>query len=268
MLSNERLQREIADRQRAEHEILDHQERLRQLAAELGQAEERQLRQIATELHDGIGQLLATAEIRLDLLRNQITDADIPPAPAVGKCLDEIDRVIAEAIQRTRSLTVELNPPVLYQLGFEAAIRWLAAQAQERHGIQIDVVIDQGLPVNEELRLFLFRAVRELLVNMGKHSRARRGRIAAHCEGGETKVLVEDDGVGFDPAAVLAPHPARPDAKHSFGLFNIRERLTYYRGRLEVDSEPGKGCRFTLAIPAGTGTPAAASATANRGVTT
>ena len=247
--ANRLLQSEVAERQRAEQEVLAQQERLRALATELSRAEERQLRQIAADLHDGIGQLLATARIRLELLQDHLGPPETPAGAAAAQEWGEVHGLLAEAIRQTRSLTVELSPPVLYEAGFGAAVRWLAARARERQGTDVRVTADDPLPLNDELRVFLFRAVRELLVNMGKHAHARTGHVSASTDGDEVKVVVEDDGVGFDPAAELAPHPGGHDTKQSFGLFHIRERLRHYGGRLEVDAEPGRGSRFTLVLP-------------------
>ena len=256
--ANARLREEVAERQAAEREILEHEAALRELASELALAEERQLRRVAAELHDGIGQLLATAQIRLDLLEQRFGGR----APDAGGSFVELRRLLEEAIARTRSLTVEFSPPVLYEGGLDSALRWLAGVLAERHGVRVQVESDgHEWPVREELRLFLFQAVRELLINVAKHARTDRARVAVHGGGGEIRISVEDDGVGFDPRAPVAPvvggggagagpEPGgRPASRHSFGLFNIRERLRHYGGRLTIQSAPGRGSRFTIVLP-------------------
>lgn len=271
--ANDRLREEVAERQAAEREILAHEARLRELASELALAEERQLRRVAAELHDGVGQLLAAAQIQVDLLRHRLAWPGGPGERGGPGALEDLGELLEAAIGRTRSLTVEFSPPVLYEAGLEPALRWLAGVASERHGLRIDVDSDgREPPLAEELRQFLFQAVRELLANVAKHARTDEATVALRTEGGEVYLTVADEGAGFDPREAAAPHPAaigaRAVGRHSFGLFNVRERLRHHGGRLLVDAAPGRGSRFTLVLPAGGdgapegpgGVPAAAAA--------
>jgi signal transduction histidine kinase len=103
--------------------------------------------------------------------------------------------------------------------------------------------------VGDELCVFVFQAVRELLANLAKHSKATQGRVAITADDDRLRVTVEDDGVGFDPKAALGAHDQNGKAKNAFGLFSVRERLRHHGGGLEVESAPGGGARFTLDLP-------------------
>lgn len=231
---------DITRQKQAEEEIRAYQERLRSLSSELSLTEERERRRLATDLHDHIGQILALAQIKLGVVREEV------PAAEVVAALDEIRKLIEQSIHYTRSLTFELSPPILYDLGFEEAVEWLAEQIQAQYGIDVAVQKDrQPKPLSDEARVLLFRVVRELLTNVAKHAQARHASIAITKEGDDLKVQVRDDGIGFEVAKLESDL----GKVTGFGLFSIRERLDHIGGRLEVRSEPGQGTQVTLAVP-------------------
>jgi signal transduction histidine kinase len=224
-------------REQSRQRLEIYQERLRSLASELVLTEERERRRLAMDLHDSIAQSLAISKTKLDTLRTQRSSEDLSAG------LDEILEILKLAIRDARSLIFQLSPPLLYVMGLEAAVESLAEQTQEKHGLITTFEDDKRpKPLGEDLRVLLFRAVRELLINVVKHSRAKKARIRMRREEGWIKIDVEDDGVGF--------HPARNEdllaGRTGFGLFSIRERLHHLDGRVEIDSGPGRGTRVTL----------------------
>jgi PAS domain S-box-containing protein len=223
----------IQDRKSSEEQLLAYQEQLQSLASELSLSEEQERRRIATNLHDRIGQSLAFARLTLASLSQQ--------GP-----IKEVRELIEQAIVDTRSLTFELSPPVLYELGLVPALEWLAHKIQQEHGIQTRFHDDgQPKPMDEKFGVVLFQAVRELLVNVVKHARATHARVLLRREADALRIIIEDDGVGFEVSNVTV----RPDAIRTFGLFNIRERMEYLGGRVKIRSEPGSGTRVTLMAP-------------------
>ena len=228
---------DITLRKQAEADIRTYQQQLRSMASELSLTEERERRRLATELHDHVGQILALAQIKLGAVRESAGNALVGP-------MDEIRQLVEQTIQYTRSVTFELSPPILYDLGFEAAVEWLAEMMQEQHGLRIQVQAAKGPKLlNDEIRVLLFQAVRELLVNVIKHAQASQVRISIGREAKNMFIKVEDNGVGL-PVSLDAPLAGR-----GFGLFSIRERLKYMGGHLEAESEPGQGTRVTLTVP-------------------
>jgi signal transduction histidine kinase len=160
--------------------------------------------------------------------------------------MEEIRRLIEESIRYTRSLVFELSPPILYDLGFEPAMEWLSEHMQQQYGLVVEVEDDdQPKPLDNEARVLLFRAVRELLFNVLKHAQASCTRVCMLRDGELLRVIVEDNGVGFDPDK-LGASSAKMEG---FGLFSIRERLNYFGGRMEIDSIPGEVSRVILTIP-------------------
>jgi len=228
-------------RRQAEKKLFDYQRQLKSLASELSLTEERERRRIATNLHDRISQSLVISKVKLEQLRESASSRDL--ANALAEVCDSLD----QTIQNTRSLTSDLSSPILYELGFEAAVaEWLAEQIQQRHDIATEFEDDgQPKPLDDDICALLFRNVRELLVNVVKHAHAHKVKVSIWKVNSEVHVSVEDDGVGFNPAG-----PASVATKTGgFGLFSIRERLEQVGGRLQIESAPGSGTKITVTAP-------------------
>ncbi len=226
---------DITERKQAEEALSAYQEKLRSLASQLTLVEERERRHLAIQLHENIGQILAFARIKLGTLYAEAATPDL--AADLNELLNQIDH----SIQLTRSLTFDLSPPILYELGFGDAVQWLASRFQESCGTEIEVQQEPlPTPLTDDWRIFLFLAVRELLMNVAKHAQAPHAKVVITNAEDRLRIEVEDDGVGFDVAASLAV---------GFGLFSIRERLNHIGGHLKIKSRPGHGTLVTLIIP-------------------
>jgi len=229
---------DITEQKRMERENTAYQDKLRFMASEMSMIEERERRQLATTLHDQIGQVLALAKIKLGALKAAVS------AQEYGQSADEVRELLEQAIKSSRSLTFELSPPVLYELGFETALQALCENFQQQHGLRIEFVTDrEPKPLPDDMQILLFRAARELLVNIVKHAQAESVRVSCRRDGSRLLTVVADDGCGFEPAAGCEQSPGSPH----FGLFSIRERLHHLGGEMTVDSTPGCGTRVTLA---------------------
>ncbi|HEU4684349.1 MAG TPA: PAS domain S-box protein [Nitrospira sp.] len=224
-------------------ELLRSQDRLRGLASQLSQAEQHIRRRLATDLHDYLAQLLALARIKLAQMKQRA-----PQDPVAAQTLMfETDTILGQCLQFTRTLMTQLSPPMLHDLGLIAALRWLAEQ-MELQGLQVAVqVCTQEKPAftDHEADL-LFQSVRELLMNVLKHSGVSRAVLAVRKqEPDRWLITVEDQGVGFD----LASLPARPFGQH-FGLFSIQERMEAMSGWCRIDSSVGRGTTVELGLVA------------------
>ncbi len=150
-----------------------------------------------------------------------------------------------QAIRDTQSLTFNISPPILYELGLAAALEWLTEQFVAKHGIQARFETDQRpRQIEKDLEILLFQAVNELLFNALKHAQAQHVNVSLWSEDGLLKVGVDDDGRGFSP-----PNGSGQLEGGGFGLFSIRERLQPYNGRLDIKSRPGEGTLITIAVP-------------------
>jgi PAS domain S-box-containing protein len=231
---------DITTRKEAEEKLMLYQKQLRSLASQLSLAEEQLRRRIASELHDHIAQNLAISKIKLGAL------ADTASTQQRAQQMREINDLISQAIEETRSLTFEVSPPVLYELGFVAAVGWLARQTRKRFGLDVESADDgKPKPLDTDVKILLFQAVRELLVNVVKHAKAGKASISTRKTRNHIRITVEDNGVGFDPSRASS----RDYTKSGFGLFNIRERLNQIGGNVEIHSRPDHGTRITLIAP-------------------
>jgi signal transduction histidine kinase len=236
------LNQEIRVRKIAESQVAAYQENLRSLASALSLAEERERRRLSVYLHDQIGHTLALANIKLEELQKSIP-GQCPEWPA-GE-LEKTGSLLEQAIRDTRSLTFKISSPILYELGLEAALEWLTEQVTKDHGLATRFVTDgQPHPLDDDVRVILYQAVGELLVNVVKHARAQHIEVSMRREGGTLKVEVGDDGAGFQ-----VPQTELRRQGCGFGLFSIRERLRPLGGLLDVQSAPGAGTHVILTVP-------------------
>jgi len=232
---------DITEHKNAEKERLAYyQEQIRSLASELSLAEQRERRHIAACLHDRVAQNLSFSKIKLEMMRESASSSGL------AECLDQISGLVEQAIQDIRCVIVELSPPVLYELGLEAALEWLVDQMQKHHNIVTELEDDgQPKPLDNDVRGVLFRAVRELLVNVAKHSHSDRAKVSIRRKSNNICIRVEDQGIGFDVSEIKY----RKGGTGGFGLFNINERLSYVSGECMIESGPDIGTRITLIAP-------------------
>lgn len=219
----------------SERAILEHQDRLQRMAFDRVVVEERERRRVATALHDGVTQYLALAKITLDPVRQGLAEADRARVDAALK-------LITDAIAETRSVSFELSPPLLYDLGIKAALSWLGEKLEQGSGLKV-VIVDDGVDpkLDDVTASIVFRTVRELLVNVAKHARSPTARVAIGRRPDHVEVVVEDHGTGFDPAAQAPPT--------GFGLVSVREQIGRLGGTVEITSAPNQGARVRACIP-------------------
>jgi PAS domain S-box-containing protein len=237
---NKTLENRVAQRteelEKACAELLQRNFQFRKLARKLTEAEEEERKRIARLLHDNVQQLLAAAKFKSGMLQSGLHTADLDEIGA------QILAILDQALEVTRGLTMELAPPVLYGQGFVAAMRWLGQWMEENHKLKVAVHGSLPLtPMPTEISNLLFRAIRELLFNVSKHSGVQEASVSIAMVEQGIRVTVADQGVGFDVADVLQTR--------SYGLLSIQEQLILLNGRLDISSIPGVGTTSTLIIP-------------------
>ncbi|GHA76055.1 sensor histidine kinase [Cognatilysobacter bugurensis] len=208
----------------------------RRLGRAVWRVQEDERRRLARELHDGVGQNLTALKHRL----SQLEDALPPDSPARAQ-LDAALALCGDTLEDTRHLSRLLRPPILDDLGLEAALRWLARSLGESTGIAVTLDVQPLPPLDGELQTLLFRVAQEALNNAAKHARAQDVIVRLVARDGMLQLQVADDGLGFDPA--LALHAG------GSGLGGMRERLRLYDGRLELHAAPGEGTRVRALVP-------------------
>ena len=233
------ITRNITDRKIAENEILAYQKKLKTLNLELTSAEEKERRKIAVNLHDVLGQTLSIAHIKLSSLSN------IKLLPKVERIIRESTELIHAAISESRTLTYDLSPPILYELGLIPAIKWRLEQIEEKFETVTNFKSSENrLDINNDTRILLYRIICELLFNIIKHANADFIEVKISKDQKYFYFSVIDNGQGFDyqPKTKLAK-------QEEFGLFSINERLDSIQGKLVIESEKEKGTKAIVIIP-------------------
>jgi|GEM_PF-5288972 len=230
---------DITVRRRAESRLRHYQRQLRALASQLTLAEERERRSIAADLHDQVCQTLAAVKLKLGMLAQTVAKQ------ATATELKTIATMINQCLHATRDLSFDLSPPVLYELGLEAALEWLAEHLRHPGKTALRVVsTGPPAPLPDDLRVLLFIVTRELIMNAIKHAHAHEIVVKVETVD-HVRIVVRDDGRGFAPE--LTPTALRQ--RRGFGLFSIRERLRPFGGTIQIDTAPGAGTSVTIALP-------------------
>ncbi len=190
---NETLEQRVAERTAV---ATRRAAQLQVLASELTRTEQRERRRLAQVLHDDLQQTLYAARLSLGTLRSRLEEK------ALLETVERVDDLLSQSIAQSRSLTVQLCPPALYEAGLATALEWLGRHIHETCRLVVDVEADpQVEPESEDLRILLFEATRELLFNVVKHARTGNARVTmSAAPDGELQIVVSDDGAGFNPA--------------------------------------------------------------------
>ena len=242
--------RDITERKLYEEKLRQYQESLRLLANELNTTEARERKRFAADLHDQIGQSLVLAKLELGQLGELANALDENALSSI----ERLEEIIDQALNEIRSLTQDLSPQVLYTLGFDSALEWLADNMQERYDLACRIEVGkQPTPLSGDPAVVAFQAVRELLINVVKHAGVKKASVSITREETAVVMHVEDRGRGFIPDALDLQR-----CHGGFGLFSIRERLSLLGGDLEIKSSPGNGTSAQVVIPVAATDPAGA----------
>ena len=239
--TNEKLQVEITERKKAEEKLIEYQAHLRSLVSELTMTEDRERKEIAGILHDDLIQKLIICKMKMDELSKSKN------LTGRGNSLDEIGESIREMIRGARSLTFDLCSPVLYDIGLEAALRdWLDREVSGKYDTTFEFIDDgQHRLLDEDLRVILYRAVRELCTNVVKHSKAQWAKVCIRNKNDATEIIVEDNGIGIK----VEGRTRDSSGRGGLGLFGIRERLDRFGACVNIESEAGIGTKITITVP-------------------
>jgi signal transduction histidine kinase len=214
------------------------QDRLQLYARQLVGAEERARRATAVDLHDGIGQQLVGLAMTLEAAASRAT-------PEVRLLLGEATHTVREVQSITQRVIADLSPPGLYELGLEPALKWLSVYMRGKDNLHVDLQVDADAAAYDlELRVLVFKLIRELLRNVVKHSGVQSAAVTVTETDTELRVVVEDRGVGFEwQLSLFEPR------SEGFGLWSVADRVRAAAGEITVDTAPGRGCRVSVVFP-------------------
>jgi two-component system CheB/CheR fusion protein len=237
--AQQEIEAKAAANELLERRVRERSEELMRVSRELAVAEVHERQKIARDLHDGLGQELNAAVIKLDdALR--ITSGNSKSKPA----LEQVAALLGHVVREMRSLTAQINPPVLDQLGLMPAIEWLGEEMRKTYQLEVAIEDDNlPKPLDHVGASIVFRAVRELLINVVRHAKVKTVRISAQRTDGTLKIQVIDQGVG------LALDGAALKSTVNLGLATIRERVAYIGGALTMEGARGQGTTATIEVP-------------------
>jgi signal transduction histidine kinase len=244
------LRQQVEDRLRA-------QETLRNLAGQLSAAEDAERRRIAYDIHDALSQMLGVVKMNLETIV-----AETPIDTRQFDRLSDVIKVVNDLIRQTREMTFDLHPSMLDHFGLVPTLERFAEEYNRRTLAEVGIT-ESGprMKLPSSVASYLFRATKELVNNAVRHGNAREIIVAFHWENGHLRIVIDDDGCGFDSSKALVP-----TARRGLGLAGIDERLTSLGGKMRLESSAGSGTRVVLEIPVGTEADAVASAPVNAAI--
>jgi PAS domain S-box-containing protein len=230
---NETLEQQVAERtQQAETRA----KQLQALAVELIETEERERRQFSHLLHEDLQQLLASAKMQVQAVADKLSFEPM---------LLSATELLVESIEKSRRLSQDLSPALLHQAGLIANLNWLTKQMKERFDLHVELDVNSELLMERTpQKVFLFRAVQELLLNVVKHADVKNAKVEVASSEDSISLTVSDHGKGFNPGMLI-----KSVSSAGLGLLTIKERASHIGGTFTIESSPGQGCRFILSIP-------------------
>lgn len=240
--------RDITARKRAEDErarllkeVQDGHERLQHLSRRMLEVQEEERRRLARELHDQTGQSLTSLLIGLRMLE------EMPTLAKAQTQAGDLRKIAARALDEVKRLAVGLRPALLDDLGLEAALKRLVKESAHAYRISMDVhfkcLINHRLPPPVETGLY--RITQEALTNTGRHAAAKNASVLLTCSESSVKLIIEDDGRGFDVEKTLR----LPGSSKHLGLLGMRERVALLNGTISVESTSGSGTTIYVQLP-------------------
>jgi PAS domain S-box-containing protein len=222
-------------------ELKQAQKELRALAARMAELEEKERHILARELHDEVGQGLTALGLNLTLIQTQMPRE--AAAPLLNRLTDAV-ALVEKTGETIRNVMAELRPPVLDDYGLLSALRWYGGEFSRRTSISVEVQGEEAAPrLTRSVELALFRIAQEALTNVAKHAGASRVELYEEEDNGTVRLVIADNGVGFDRTQV-----GQPKGRYRWGLMNMSERAAAAGGSCRIESQPGQGTRVVVEV--------------------
>lgn len=223
--------------------VSKHRRDLQRLSAQLLDAQEVERKHIASELHDEIGQALTAISFNLAAMEETLPAGG---ASGIRERLADTTTLVEQVLEQVRSLSFSLRPAMLDEIGLVPGVRWYVHQYSKRLNIAVEFEAHGfGGRLPAEMETALYRVIQEALTNVARHAHAGRVRLRLEQTASAVSANIEDDGRGFDPAAVAAVGIA----SRGVGLLGIQERAAALGGSVLIQSAPGQGTRLRVELP-------------------
>ena len=232
--------RDVTQSMFAKQKIQEYQISLQKLTTELSLIEEKQKKEIASNIHDHLSQSLVISKMRINELKKN------PQLKIINDDLKFIESHISEALENSRKITYELSPPVLYQLGIIDALNWLLEDVEETHKIKCRLNSNvTNVKLSDVKSILLYRSIQEVITNAIKYANASLITLDLTRTAHGIDIIVTDNGIGFDTAVLHSGH----HSGSGFGLFTVRERIRNIRGKYTITSKINTGTTVNFFIP-------------------
>lgn len=225
-------------------ELRDTKREVQRLANELLAVQENERKRIAADLHDGLGQSLSVLKL---LVKTTIEHLETSSTDEASKSLAILDAKVQETLTEVRRVCLDLRPSMIDDLGILPTLSWLLREVEEAGGgltVRRVITVEEA-DVPEKLKITIFRIVQEAMCNIAKHAGASRIRVVFLRTEDSLRLVVEDDGCGFDPATVAD----RGRAGRGLGVRGMMERVRLSGGEYQFDTAPGQGTRVQMSWP-------------------
>jgi PAS domain S-box-containing protein len=221
--------------------VIQQRQQLRALTARLAEAEETERRRLAQRLHDLVGRNLTALGLNLNLVQTQLSEE---AAEWVRSCLDDSLALVEETMEQVRHVMADLRPPMLDDYGLVATLQWYGGRFTSWTGIAVTVRGEEPAPrLAPPAENALFRIAQEALTNVGKHAQATQVTVTVAADDEAVRMIIADDGIGFDPARV-----SRPGGRQGWGLLTMTERIEAVGGRCRIESRPRQGTQVIVEV--------------------
>jgi signal transduction histidine kinase len=205
------------------------------------EGEELLRKELSAELHDEVGRDLTALHLNYEIIRNSLS---APQGEELHGRLDVIHGLLEDLSHKIANMVSELRPPLLDDFGLKTALKWLTGIVAVRHGMEVELLVDDGFPrLGTDKETAIFRIAQEAVNNAVKHAEAQFITISLDLVGNRVQLQISDDGVGFDPASRHGTAQRK-----SWGLTIMRERAESVGGRFSLESAPGTGTTITVEV--------------------
>jgi signal transduction histidine kinase len=243
------LENQVAESLRAEKALREQHDQLRALSAQLSEVEEAERGKLGRELHDQAGQNLTALSLTLKLVRTQLASSAQDPAllNLIDERLEDASDLVRETTQRIRNVMEDLQPPALDEFGLAAALRWYAAKFTARTNVLVEVTSPEPAPRRpSQVEIALFHIAQEALTNVARHAQATRVIIQLDLDAEKTRMIIRDNGLGFERQPLSTPTNAAPH----WGLRIMAERAEAIGGSCLIESLPSQGTKVLVEVKA------------------
>jgi signal transduction histidine kinase len=241
--TNEELEKQVAQRARAERKLSDSEKSLRKLSLHLLRTQDEERRRIGRDLHDSLGQYLAVLKISLDSMALSAAAEE-----EIGQQVPQCVHLVEESIKELRTISYLLYPPMLEEMGLTSAIPWYLEGFAKRCGIKTTFDAPARFDrLPRDLELAVFRVLQESLTNVHRHSESPMAHVRLRIRERMVVLEIEDEGKGISPE-ILQPPGQDCFVALGVGLRGMNERLQQLGGRLEVCSTT-KGTTVSAVVP-------------------